>query len=161
MKLKKLFLLFGLSLLMTVFMSTTCEKDDPDDPGSGGCTAFVSGSTTGALNGTYCFEVLVSYDYSPGESFSMVTRQDGDPIYSCTLQSYSGFTGPGTYSCGYDEPAYIELVVHGTDNEFYKAQSGTLTITEVDGSHLKGSFNVVAKGYYNEQTINFSGTINM
>lgn len=160
MKVRKWLLLISMSMVLTVFMSTTCEKDDPD-PNPGGCNAYVTATSTGAISASYCFEVLVSYNYTAGESLNLVTRQDGETIYGCTIQISSAFNGPGTYNCGFDDPAYIELILHGSDNEFYKAQSGTLTITQVDASHLTATFNVVTKGYYNQQSLNFTGTVNM
>lgn len=160
MKIEKVLFYLSLIVGLTLLMSTTCEKDDSNDP-AGTCDGYVSATTSGELNATLCFDVLVSYEYSSGESLSFVTRQDGEPIYSCTIQMSSGngtFNGPGTYQCGFDEPGYLELDIHGVENEFYKAQSGTITITQLDESHFNATFNVVTVGYYNEKTVTIVGT---
>jgi hypothetical protein len=160
MDLKKMMTFLGMLVGALMLMSASCNKDESDDPG-GSCTGYVSATASGELNATLCMEALVSYDYVDGESLSFITRQDGEPIYSCTIQlrSYAGpITGVGTYNCGLDEVGYVELDIHGTDNEFYKAQSGTLTVTQLDATNFQATFNIVAKGYYNGKTLNLSGT---
>ncbi len=160
MELKKLMAFLGLTLGVLMLMSASCNKDESDDPG-GSCTGFISATATGELNATLCMEALVSYDYTEGESLSLIARQDGEPIYSCTIQlrSYAGpITGVGTYTCGLDEVGYVELDIHGAENEFYKAQSGTITVTQLNATNFQATFNVVTKGYYNGKTLNLSGT---
>lgn len=69
----------------------------------------------------------------------------------------------GTYNCGQGNPGFVELIyeaIDGNEQEFYKSQSGTLTITQVDANHFIGSFDVVALGYYGHESINFKGTFN-
>lgn len=156
-------LFFGLAIGLITLMSTTCKKSDPDEPDPNTCSGYITASATGNLTANFCFDKLAEYIYVPGETVSFITNQEGEPFYSCHIQlnSYNGaFNGAGTYNCGFEEVGYVELVVHGTDNEFYKAQSGTITITQVDDTHFKATFNVVLVGYYNEKTVNFSGTIN-
>lgn len=163
MKLKRFVFVFFIAIGLVSLMSTTCSKDDQNDPNGGTCTGSVSAKTTGNLTADYCFDVLVSYEYVTNQSLSLVCRQDGDPIYSCSISlnaSNGNFTGPGTYNCGFDEVGYVELDIHGNDNEYYKAQSGTITITEVDETHFVGSFSVSTIGYYNGKTVSFTGTIN-
>jgi len=161
MRFRQILFFFTLVLGMFVLMSGSCNKNETEDP-SGSCTGYVTATATGAFTSNLCFDVLVSYSYVPGESLNFVTRQDGEPTYSCTIQLNSGngsFNGPGTYACGFDEVAYVELDIHGTDNEYYKAKSGTITITQIDEAHLSATFNVVTEGYYNAKSLNFSGTV--
>ncbi len=161
MRLRQLLFLFTLGLGMFVLMSGSCNKSETTDPDAT-CTGYVSANATGAFAAKLCFDVLVSYSYVPGESLNFVTRQDGDPIYSCNIQLNGGegaFNGPGTYSCGFDEVGYVELDIHGADNEYYKAKSGTITITQVDATNFSATFNVVTEGYYNAKSLTFSGTV--
>jgi hypothetical protein len=161
MNFKKLLFNFTLIAGLTILMSTTCKKDEPNDP-SGNCDGYASANASGQISTSLCFNALVSYQYTADESLSFVARQDGDPTYSINIQMTSGngaFNGPGTYSCGFDAPGYVELDIHGSDDEFYKAQSGTITITTVDNTHFNATFNVVTVGYYNEKTVNLSGTV--
>lgn len=39
----------------------------------------------------------------------------------------------------------------------WACQSGTITITQIDQDNFKGTFNVVAVGFYNKETINLVG----
>ncbi len=160
MNVRKILLVFGLITGLLTLMSASCNKDEGDDPGSS-CTGYVSATATGEINTTLCTNAFVSYSYIPGESLSFVTRQDGEPIYSITIQlrSYAGtISGVGTYSCGLDEVGYVELDIHGDDSEFYKAESGTLTITQLSETNIEASFSVVTKGYYNGKIVNLNGT---
>lgn len=149
-------ILLGLAIGLITLMSSQCNNDDPDDPAS--CDGYAKATSSGFINADYCFNALVHYNYEVDQSIMFSARQDGEPIYACTINVHS-FTGTGTYNCGTDEPGFVELVLHGDDNEFYKSQSGTVTITQFDDLHLEASFNVTAVGYYNEETINFTGSV--
>lgn len=158
MKARKIILLFSIAIGLMTLMSTTCEKDDPDNPDPNTCDGFVTATASGNISTNFCFDILNTYENTNNESATLNVRQEGNPEYACGIYVYT-LNGPGTYNCGYDEPCFIELILHGDDNEFYKSQSGTLTITQVDEANFKATFNVVTVGYYNEQTVNFSGTV--
>ena len=137
-------------------MSTTCEKDDPDEPS--GCEGIAAASATGYITQSFCFDALVTYEYELNGNCQFTARQSGDPEYAYSFRIYE-FTGNGTYNCGPDQDAFSELILHGADNEFYKAQSGTVTITEYSLSGMKATFNLVTKGYYNDEIVNISGVV--
>ena len=158
MKMKKLFFIVAITVGLTTLMSTTCKKDEPETPVT--CNGFVSASSTGKIINTYCFNALVSYDYVSGESLSLLCRQDGDPIYSCLI-SINPVVGPGTYNVSSIDPGYVELNVHGDENEFYKSEQGTITITEISSTTIKGTFSVTTVGYYNKATVNVTGSFSM
>lgn len=157
MKIKKLLLIMALGFGLAALMSTTCKKDDPDNPDN--CQGNSSATATGYINSSFCFDVLVTHEYDPDGELSFTSRQSGEPEYALSFKIYD-YQGLKTYNCGPDQEGYAELIVHGSDNEFYKAQSGTVTISEVSENSLKASFDFVCKGYYNEESVNLSGNVN-
>lgn len=161
MKAKKIIVLLCISIGMTLLMSTTCEKDDPENPEN--CEGVASASSSGALIGTYCFTEVTSYNYQPNNYVSLFAAQIGTNIgFDLSIHTADGAAiTTGTYDCGPDGLGFVELINEGSEGgEFYKSQSGTLTVTQVNENTFIGSFNVVAVGYYNGESINFSGTIN-
>ncbi len=162
MKTRKLFYLLGLSIAMVTLMSTTCQKNDtPDD--NDNCDGIVSLKVSGALDENLCFKEGADYGYTENERAYLSVGFGGNVTYGfdvSVVANDGSFTGAGTYNCGPDQPGFVELVLHGDENEFYKSQSGTITITEVDQNTFKGTFNVEAKGYYNEQSVTLSGSFN-
>jgi len=148
--------IFGLITLM----STTCNKEEDTDPGT--CNGYVSATITGDVTGNFCFTDLTTFTYQPN-SYVTLWARDGDKYGFDTRLSSANDAPliPGTYQCGSGEPGFVEFIYEtesGTDNEFYKSKSGTLTVTKVNETSFEGSFNVVAEGYYNKETINYSGT---
>lgn len=155
MKLKKLVYLVVISLGIMTLMSTTCKKDD--DPA--GCSGVASATSTGEISQSFCFDIVTSYHYDPVNYISFWARETSSDygfdisVYAQNDQSIT----PGTYQCGSDNPGFVELIT-SHDGDFYKSKSGTVTITSANETSISGSFNVVAEGYYNKKTINFSGT---
>lgn len=156
MKVRKILLLVIIAIGVTTLMSTTCDKEDTD-PAT--CEGIISAAASGNINENFCFTTLVTYDFTANESATLNARQVGTPEYALGIYLYEN-TGSGTYNCGSDQPCFIELIIHGDDNEFYKSQSGTITITQIDNSNFKATFNIVTVGYYNEKTVNITGTAN-
>jgi len=155
MKLKKLMFLVVVSLGVMILMSTTCKKDD--DPA--GCSGVASATATGEISQSFCFDVVTTYKYDPANYISFWARETSSDFgfdLSVYAQNDQNVT-PGTYQCGPDNPGFVELIT-AMDGDFYKSQSGTITISSANESSISGSFNVVAEGYYNKKTINFSGT---
>lgn len=160
MNFKRFLMIFTMTITIITTMSTTCEKNDPEIPE---CNGIGSAEATGFISGTYCFDLETHYDFRPNESVTMfVVQSNTDYIFDCSLYPSEGADLiAGTYSCGQGNPGFVELIYEPADaneQDFYKSQSGTLTITQVDADHFKGSFDVVAKGYYNNEVINFKGT---
>lgn len=156
MKVKKIMIVLGLMLGLITLMSSECNNSDPVDPD---CNGIVTATATGNVSGSFCFNKLSNYSFVVNESVNLSVSINDDSQYSCFV-SVSPFNGAGTYNCGPDEPGYVELVQHGDGGDFYKSQSGTLTVTQVDDTHFVATFNVVTVGYYNEQTVNYSGSVN-
>lgn len=156
MKIKRLLFFVAIGVGLTALMSTTCKKDEPDNPDN--CQGNSSATATGYLSSSFCFDVLTTYEFDPNGELSFVSRQSGEPEYALSFKIYD-YQGLKTYNCGPDQEGYAELIVHGTDNEFYKAQSGTVTISEVSETSLKAKFSFVCKGYYNEESVNLIGNV--
>ena len=159
MKFRKPALLIVTIVALTTLMSTTCNKEEEPDPGN--CTGYVSATASGAVSASICFDLLNSYNYTPNTSVSLWARQTGS-IYgfdiSINPNDGSDIT-TGTYQCG-SGPGFVELIVETeTDSEFYKSKEGTITVTKIDADHFEATFNVKAEGYYNKETINYSGTV--
>ena len=160
MKLTKIISVSAIFLLAGLMTFSSCKKDE--DSGNPDCNSYISASSSGFITQDFCFSNLVDFKYTDGKSVEITANQDGDPVYSCMVEigtEQYPFTGAGTYQCGGDQAGYIELIIHGTENEFYKPVSGTITVTEASQNSFKATFNVTLKGYYNEQTVSLSGTV--
>lgn len=148
-------IVLGLALGLISLMSSECNNSDPVDPG---CNGIIAANATGFLAESFCFDVPVTYDYKGTEGIDITARQEGDVEYAFSIFLY-GYNGPGSYNLGPESHGFAELIIHGNENEFYKVQSGTLSITEADETKMKATFNIVTVGFYNEQTVNISGAV--
>ena len=155
---KRIILSFGLLLGLVTLMGTTCNKENnpPDD----NCTGYIQATASGFIEQSFCFDSSPQYTFDESNgilNFSANVTIDS-VTYSCDV-SVNPYSGPDTYNCGNENPGYVELILHGSNNEYYKSQSGTVTVTEADATHFKATFSVETKGYYNEQTVNISGSV--
>ena len=161
MKVKKIILLLAVALGLTTLMSTTCEKDKTDPIT---CNGIVTAKVTGDLEQTFCFDNLSSYTYEPTNYISLWARESSTDIgFDIQISAVNNQAiTPGTYNCGSGEPGFVEFIIEdegSSDSDFYKSKSGTITITQASESIFNATFNVVAVGYYNEKTVNYSGTV--
>ncbi|PLX10204.1 MAG: hypothetical protein C0598_10960 [Marinilabiliales bacterium] len=155
MKIKKLLFLVVISVGIMTLMSTTCDK--VEDPA--GCSGVASATATGEISQSFCFDEVTSFTYDPENRLSFWAKETSTDYgfdFSIYAQNDQSIT-PGTYQCGPDNPGFVELIT-AQDGDFYKSQSGTITISSANQTSMSGSFNVVCEGYYNKKTINFSGT---
>ena len=155
---KTLFLLTMFLGVMTL-MSTTCNTEN-DDPVNPECNGYMQMSTNGFMSNSFCFDNFPQYTYDTENqrvTFSANVTIDG--------VTYSGdiaivpFTGSKSYVCDKDNPGFVELIIHGDDNEFYQSQSGTINVTQADADHFVATFNVSAKGYNNGETVTIQGSV--
>lgn len=148
---------------LLTLMSSTCNKEnEPDAPAN--CTGYVTASASGTISGNYCFDKLTTFTYQPNSYVTLWAAQGDEMGFDVRLNSVNDQAlVPGTYNCGSGEPGFVELIYENMadpgQNEFYKSQSGTLTVTKVDADSFEATFNVVAVGYYNKLSINFSGSV--
>lgn len=165
MKSTRSMFLYVIAIFSVVLLTAgSCGDDDDGDDvvPSTGCDGIITATVTGYLTQNLCCGDLTQYQYTTDETVELWANQAGTPIYSVVVKVYSSsgaFNGPGIYNCGSGEPGYVELIVHGTDNEFYKSQSGTVSITAASVSTMTATFDVTAVGYYNGETIQFSGSV--
>jgi len=155
MKVKRIMFFIGLALGLITLMSTECNDSDPVDPG---CNGIIAANATGFLAENYCFDVLVTYDFKGTDGLDITARQEGDIEYAFSITLY-GYNGPGTYDISPESHGFAEMIVHGAETEFYKVQSGTLSVTEADELKMKATFSIVTVGYYNGETVNFTGAV--
>ncbi len=161
MNIKKIMFLLGLSLGLITLMSSQCETEEPIPD----CNGVVTATATGHFEQTFCFDKLSSYDYNPATSISLWARESTTDIgfdMSISADKNKSIT-PGTYNCGNGEPGFVEIIIEDQtidNHDFYKSKSGTITITQATETSFNATFNVVAVGYYNGETINLSGTVN-
>lgn len=159
MKINKSAMLVLAAIGLMTLMSTTCNKEENGDPAN--CTGYVSATASGNVSANLCFDILNSYDYTPNTSVSLWARQTGaDYGFDISISPGDGSDiTPGTYQCG-TGPGFVELIWEtDTDSEFYKSQSGTITVTKIDADSFEATFNVEAVGYYNKQSITYTGTV--
>lgn len=166
MNFKKIILFTCVVIGLTTLMSTSCEKEDSEDPSE--CNGIAWATVSGELNTDFCADQQLHFNYEAGDLIFFGAKQNGDPIYSLTVSvntygvdGQSGLLVPGTYQCDEDGAGYVELDMHGVDNEFYKAKSGTVTITEMSESTFYATFNVVAEGYNDGGIVNITGGVDM
>jgi hypothetical protein len=157
---KNLMIVLGLALGLITLMSSQCNNDSDSDPVDPGCNGIVSVTASGSIHGNLCFDKVVEYSFVPNESVNLSVTKSIETKYSCfvSVNSLTG-AGTGTYNCGNGEPGYVELVYHGEESEFYKPKSGTITVTQLDDTHFKATFDVVLSGFYHDQTVNLTGTV--
>lgn len=159
MKISKVVFLIAIALGMMTLMSTTCSKTEDGDPA--GCSGYVNATASGTVSENFCFDALTTFTYEPNSYVTLWAREsDTDIGFDCQLSSDNGAAlVPGTYNCGPGEVGFVELIFEGDNgNEFYKSKSGTLSVTQADANSFKGSFSVTCVGYYNGESINFSGS---
>jgi len=161
MKFKKIIFLLSLSLVLITLMSTQCETEEPTPE----CNGIVKVTATGHFDQTFCFDGLISYDYDPTTRISLWARESSTDIgFDMSISAVdSQSITPGTYNCGSGEPGFVEIIIEDQTNvyhDFYKSKSGTITITQASETNFSATFNVVAVGYYNDETINLTGTVN-
>ena len=161
MKIKNIILIVSLTLGLVTLMSSTCNTTDDATPD---CAGPASATATGEIDQTFCFtNVTIDY-YDPENRISVWGRTDNNVYgFDMSVSVTDGQTiTTGTYNCGSDNPAFVELIMEDPsgDSEFYKSQSGTVTITEASQTTFKATFDVTAVGYYNGKSIHFTGTIN-
>ena len=164
MSAKKTMILLGVAIFsLLIFTASSCDDDNNNStPTPPSCQGIVSASATGYVSATICCNVAGQFYYVEGEKVELWANQEGEPNYGVVVNALSydgGFTGAGIYNCGPNDIGYVELIIHGNENEFYKSQSGTLYITQVNTNILVATFDVIAVGYYNGETINFSGSV--
>jgi len=156
---KKVLVVLGLILGLATLMSSTCNNNSEDSPDPE-CDGYIQATSTGIINNTFCFDSSPEYIYNEADqrvNFNASVTID-EVSYICDVSVYP-YTGAKSYDCAPDKPGYVELVIHGNESEFYKSQSGTLTITQADATHLKATFDVIIKGYYNQETASLKGTV--
>ncbi len=155
---KTLFLLTMFLGIMTL-MSTTCNSED-DDPANPECSGYMQMSVTGNISNDFCFVDNPQYTYDTENqrvTFMVNVTIDG-VIYSGDI-AIVPFTGPKSYVCDKDNPGFVELIIHGDDNEFYQSKSGTINVTQADADHFVATFNVSANGYNNGETVTIQGSV--
>lgn len=156
MKIKRIFFLVVITLGIMTLMSTTCEKIS-DEPFN--CSGIASGTASGEVNGSYCFDDLSTYDFTPQDHVLFfaheLSTEAGIQISYYEHQGVPPKTG--AFQCGQDYGGYIQLITPGHE-EFYNSVSGTLTITNITDNSFEGSYDVTCEGYFNKNTITLKGT---
>jgi len=166
MKTKRIFQLVVIVLgAITLSMSTSCgkekEEDPPVDP-SFTCSGVLGVEITGFMEKDICFDKAITYYYNDTMRVSLYSGLNNDTKYNFDLAVTGNkdvkFTGPGTYNCGDKMPGFVELRVNGANNEFYKSQSGTITISKSSGNSFEGTFSVSALGSNNGKKVELKGS---
>ncbi len=144
--------------------AASCNKKDDDNPDPATCNGPAQVTVSGAINGSYCLQEVTTFAYDDHIQISIVsTTTNGESVMLFANVGYAGEglnPGTGTYQCGGENPGFVQLGFHGSTEEFFNSTSGTLTITEISETSMKASFNVTSKGYYDNQIVTVSGTIN-
>ncbi len=151
---KKFLLITGLAMGLLMLMSSQCNNSEPVNPD---CNGIITATATGFLNQDFCFDVLIDYNFENSGVLYINASQDGDINYAFSI-SLDAYNGPGTYGLGEDQ-GFAELIVHGNESEFYKVQTGTITVSQADETSMKATFYIETSGFYNKETVNFSGTV--
>ncbi len=155
----KIFFTVGLSMVFISLISTSCRKNDEPEKYYD-CHGEISVKVSGLFNENICFKSGAEYTYIENDSVDLSASGSRYGFHINITANDGTFTGTGTYDCGNGKPGFVELIIHDYDNEYYKSISGTITVSEIGQNNFKGSYNVKAKGYYNEQSVTLSGTFN-
>jgi hypothetical protein len=152
----KSMLIISISLL--TLLSTTCEKNK-DEPQ--GCDGAVNLVVSGSMSKNYCLNEVINDDLGENYSFTARLILDNEAV-SIFIIVGDADTPPGTgkFNCGTETNAFIQMVIHDSPDEgFYNAQSGSITVTQLDNAGFKASFTVQAKELYTEKNISLTGNI--
>lgn len=161
MKVSKIVLFLSMALAFITLTSTTCNKSDDPTPE---CNGVAAATATGFIEQSFCFDNVTTYNYDPTNYISFWARESSSSFgFDVSINAVDGqAVTTGTYQCGSGNPGFVELIFedqNSGDSDFYKSQSGSITITVASETNFKASFDVTAKGYYNGESIHFSGTI--
>ena len=162
MKVSKIVLFLSMALAFITLTSTTCNTSDDPTPE---CNVVAAATSTDFIEQSFCFDNVTTYNYDPTNYISFWARESNSNYgFDLSINAVNDQTiTTGTYQCGSGNPGFVELImedINTGDSEFYKSQSGSITITAASETSFKASFDVVAKGYYNGESIHFTGTIN-
>lgn len=149
-------LIIAVSLL--TLLSTTCEKNN-DEPQN--CDGIVSLQVSGDMSKNYCLNEVINDELGELYNFTVRLILDNEAIsIFITLGDADTPPGTGTFNCGTATNAFVQMVIHDSPDEgFYNAQSGSITVTQLDNTGFKASFSVQAKELYNDKNVNLTGTI--
>ena len=155
---------WGLMLLASfILVVSACQKkDDTADPDPGTCNGPGQVTVSGAVSGNYCLAEVTQYKYTDYVEISVVTNNGEESVmlFIRVGESGSGSTPVvGTFQVGDNNPGFVQVGFHGSNEEFFNSVSGTVTITQMSASSFKATFTVTAKGYYNDQTVSASGSV--
>lgn len=140
----KLFKAFIIVLAVMSVSLTACKKDDNGDDNGGNLPG--TGTMTLKYNGTDWSATLTVQAVNSNGVIN-VTGSDGN-AHQASVILY-GVSGPGTYALGAGYPQNLCTWTEGTDaSQTYSASlvlgSGSVTITELSDSKVKGTFEFTA-----------------
>ena len=145
----------AIAIAVGVFLvAASCGKDSTGTAGAGRFTGDFTYGTTVKYSGPAYFELDGDGDFyqvfgwSSDDAMEFDFRPNGLTV---------GMPEPGTYPIGGAENQYIGKVWQG-DEEFF-ASGGTVTITSVTSSSIKGIFDLHYRTS-RETTATFKGTFN-
>ena len=130
-------------LALPVLASCGGGKDccSPSSNGDGSFTASVTGAKSASLTGQAGF-------LTSGNAFSIALRDASSAASYIQFTHIGAVPAAGTYSFDPNgDPAQAFAVIYsGGGTENYAGTGGTLTITAVSGTNLRGDFTFAAKG---------------
>lgn len=162
MKIKVLTSWSLLLLASFILLVSACQKkDDPNEPA--GCNGPGQVTVSGAVSGNYCLTEVTQYKYTDYVEINVVANNGAESVMLFVRVGSSGSGDTpvvGTFQVGNDNPGFVQVGFHGSNEEFFNSVSGSVTITQMSATSFKATFNVTAKGYYNEQTVSATGSVN-
>ncbi len=136
----KLFKVFMIMMAVISVSLTACKKDENDDDNGGSVTG--GGSMTLKYDGND-FSATLAVQAVNSNGVINVTGSDGNARQASLV--LFGASGPGTYTIGAAFPQNLCTWTEGTNTtQTYTASfvigSGTVTVTELTDSKIKGTF---------------------
>ncbi len=152
---KHLSLFATTALLLCVLLFTGCSPSGGSSPASSYFMKATIGSTT--MNGTSCIATVVSSTL--GITGSTVTAgAGGPPQINLTVSNWSGATGTFALTTVGSVTNNFGQYISAAGTTAKTSNSGTLTITSVSATEVKGTFNftctdgtVVSDGSFDAQ----------
>jgi len=135
-------------MLTLVFVACGSSGDDPTS-GSGTLTAKVDGTSFSSLKASV----------GATEVANIITIQGSDASGNFIKITINPYSGTGTYTTG-DAISNLSSLIYGTINpvaawsSVFDSGEGTITITDDDDNHVKGTFSFVGyKGSNDRKSI--------
>ena len=169
MKIRKIILLFLITIGLISIINSSCKKDDTPE-------IYVSHVFYDAyieIGGSIVDDIELHedgyYNYEEGKSLSFSVVRNGEVKYSfivniniSEINDSTVVNLPMIFNCDIidpDAPGYVELIVEGDQNEKYISQSGIIEVMRMNQNLFVAYFDILLMGKNNGGNVTLVGNL--